>query len=60
MYVQVAEDHLMGSTVPACVVHCLEKPDVSHIMVSYREGILGFGSQFNCICAKVDRGNIIH
>ena len=55
-YLQVAEDHLPESSVPACIVHCLEKPDVSHIMVSYREpNFLGIGGQFNCICAKVLR-----
>ena len=54
-YPQVAEDHLPESSVPACIVHCLEKPDISHIMVSYREpNFLGIGGQFNCICAKVD------
>ena len=36
------------------MVHCLEKPDISHIMVSYREpNFFGIGAQFNCICAKV-------
>ena len=50
----MAEDHLPESSVPACMVHCLEKPDITHIMVSYREpNFLGIGGQFNCICAKV-------
>lgn len=49
----VAEDHLPESSVAACMVHCLEKPDISHIMVSYREpNFFGIGAQFNCICAK--------
>ena len=51
---QVAEDHLPESSVAACMVHCLEKPDITHIMVSYRQpNFLGIGGQFNCICAKV-------
>ena len=48
------EDHLPESSVAACMVHCLEKPDITHIMVSYREpNFFGIGEQFNCICAKV-------
>ena len=54
MYVQVNEDHLPESSVAACMVHCLEKPDITHIMVSYKEpNFFGIGEQFNCICAKV-------
>ena len=56
----MAEDHLPESSVPACMVHCLEKPDISHIMVSYREpNFLGIGGQFNCICAKVLNPEIV-
>ena len=51
---QVSEQHLKHATVPGCIVHCLEKSDVTHVLVSYHHGILGlFGDQFNCICAKV-------
>jgi len=49
----VSEQHLKHATVPGCIVHCLEKSDVTHVLVSYHHGILGlFGDQFNCICAK--------
>jgi len=49
----VSEQHLSQKTVPGCIVHCLDKGNISHSLVSYSHGIFGmFGDQFNCICAK--------
>ena len=36
-----------------CVVHCLTRPGVDAVMVSYSPGVFGIlGDQFNCICAR--------
>ena len=47
----VSEHHLQQRSVAGCVVHCLSRPGVETVMVSYSPGLLGIlGDQFNCIC----------
>ena len=37
----VSEHHLTESSVAGCVLHCLSRPGVSSVMVSYSPGMLG-------------------
>ena len=49
----VSEHHLQQRSVAGCVVHCLSRPGVASVMVSYSPGVLGIlGDQFNCICGQ--------
>ena len=49
----VSDHHLAESSVAGCVLHCLSRPEVSSVMVSYSPGMLGIlGDQFNCICGQ--------
>ena len=44
---------LEESSVAGCVVHCLTRPGVAAVIVSYSPGVFGIlGDQFNCICAR--------
>ena len=49
----VSENHLTERTVAGCMVHCLSRPGVETVMVSYSPGVLGIlGDQFNCLCGQ--------
>ena len=49
----VSDHHLQESSVAGCAVHCLSRPGVVTVMVSYSPGVLGIlGDQFNCICGQ--------
>ena len=49
----VSDSHLQERSVAGCAVHCLSRPGVTTVMVSYSPGVLGIlGDQFNCICGQ--------
>ena len=49
----VSEQHLEERTVAGCIVHCLTRPGVESVMVSYSPGVLGIlGDQLNCLCGQ--------